>query len=117
MSPSKFSGEAGKVQPLAEQDSAKSAEASGTHGLLPASRVRFRGVCAELAGTLRGALQFIAEGSPECGFLLEHIGEQTWRVPPLMPTEPVDSFSDLGDTNFQYPEVPWYPDPPAPEWF
>jgi hypothetical protein len=23
---------------------------------------------------------------------------------------------DFGDTNFQYPEVPWYPDPPAFEF-
>ena len=45
--------------------------------------------------------------------ILEHIGEQTSRAPPLMLTDPVPSFSDLGDTNFQYPEVPWYPDPPA----
>ena len=46
--------------------------------------------------------------------ILEHIGEQTLLAPPLMLTDPVPSFSDLGDTNFQYPEVPWYPDPPAP---
>jgi hypothetical protein len=45
--------------------------------------------------------------------ILEHIGEQTSRAPPLMPTDPAPSFSDLGDTNFQYPEVPWYPDPPV----
>ena len=25
-------------------------------------------------------------------------------------TDPVPSFSDSGDTNFQYPDVPWYPD-------
>ncbi len=44
--------------------------------------------------------------------ILEHIGEQTSRAPPLMPTDPVPSFSDLGDTNFQYSEVLWYPDIP-----
>ena len=34
-------------------------------------------------------------------------------APPLTLTDPVPSFCDFGDTNFQYPEVPWYPDPPA----
>ena len=24
--------------------------------------------------------------------------------------------NNLGDMNFQYPEVPWYPDPPAPDF-
>jgi hypothetical protein len=42
--------------------------------------------------------------------ILEHIGEQTSHAPPLMLTDPVPSFSDSGDTNFQYPDVPWYPD-------
>ncbi|SVD07111.1 uncharacterized protein METZ01_LOCUS359965, partial [marine metagenome] len=28
---------------------------------------------------------------------------------------PVPSFSDFCDTNFQDPEVPWYPDPYAPD--
>ena len=42
-----------------------------------------------------------------------YIGEQTSRAPPLMPTDLVPLSCDLGDTNFQYPEVPWYPDPPA----
>ena len=37
-------------------------------------------------------------------------------VPPLTLTDPVPSFCDFGDTNFQYPEVPWYPDPPAPDF-
>ena len=45
----------------------------------------------------------------EVAKILEHIVEQTLREPPLMLTDPVPSFSDLGDTNFQYPEVPWYP--------
>ena len=45
--------------------------------------------------------------------ILEHVGEQTSRAPPLMLTDPVPSFSDLGDTNFQYSEVHWYPDPPV----
>ena len=45
--------------------------------------------------------------------ILEPIGEQTSRAPPLMLTDPVPSLSDLGDTNFQYSEVHWYPDPPA----
>ena len=45
--------------------------------------------------------------------ILEHIGEQTSCAPPLMLTDPVPSFSVLGDTNFQYSEVPWDPDPPA----
>jgi hypothetical protein len=34
-------------------------------------------------------------------------------VPPLTLTDPVPSFCDFGDTNFQYPGVPWYPDPPV----
>ena len=42
--------------------------------------------------------------------ILEHIGEQTSHAPSLMLTDPVPSFSDSGDTNFQYPDVPWYPD-------
>ena len=45
--------------------------------------------------------------------ILEHIGEQTVRAPPLTLTDPVPSFCDFGATNFQYPEVPWYPDPPV----
>ena len=49
----------------------------------------------------------------EVAKILEHVGEQTSRAPFLMLTDPVPSFSDLGDTNFQYSEVPWYPDPPA----
>ena len=32
--------------------------------------------------------------------ILEHIGEQTSRAPPLMLTDPVPSFCDFGDTNF-----------------
>jgi len=36
-----------------------SSEASGTLGLLPASRVGFRGICPELAGGLRVALRFM----------------------------------------------------------
>ena len=42
--------------------------------------------------------------------ILEHIGEQTSHTPPLMLTDSVPSFSDSGDTNFQYPDAPWYPD-------
>ena len=49
----------------------------------------------------------------EVATILKHVGEQTSRAPFLMLTDPVPSFSDLGDTNFQYSEVPWYPDPPA----
>ena len=49
----------------------------------------------------------------EVAKILEHIGEQTARVPPLTLTDPVPSFCDFGATNFQYPEVPWYPDPPV----
>ena len=58
-------------------------------------------------------IAFITD-SLEVAKILEHIGEQTSRAPTLMLTDPAPSFSDLGgDTNFQYPEVPWYPDPPA----
>jgi hypothetical protein len=52
----------------------------------------------------------------EVAKILEHIGEQTSRAPPLMPTDPVLTSCDLGDTNFQYPEVSWYPDTPAPDF-
>ena len=44
----------------------------------------------------------------EVAKILEHIGEQTSRAPPLMLTNPVPSFRELDDTNFQYPEVPLY---------
>ena len=57
-------------------------------------------------------IAFITD-SREVVKILEHIMEQTSRTPPLMLTDPVPSLSDLGDTNFQYSEVPWYPDPPA----
>ena len=57
-------------------------------------------------------IAFITD-SLEVAKILEHIGEQTSRAPPLMLTDPAPSFSDFGDTNFRYPEVPWYPDPPA----
>jgi hypothetical protein len=49
----------------------------------------------------------------EVAKILAHIGEQTARAPPLTLTDPVPSFCDFGATNFQYPEVPWYPDPPV----
>ena len=51
--------------------------------------------------------------SHEVAEILEHIGEQTAHVPPLMPTDPVPSSCDFDDTNFQHAEVAWYPDPPA----
>ena len=57
-------------------------------------------------------IAFITD-SLEVAKILEHIGEQTSRAPPLKPTDPVPSFCDFGDTNFQSPEVPLYPDPPA----
>ena len=58
-------------------------------------------------------IAFITD-SLEVAKILEHIVEQTSRAPTPMLTDPAPSFSDLGgDTNFQYPEVPWYPDPPV----
>ena len=57
-------------------------------------------------------IAFITD-SREVAKILEQIGEQASHAPPLMLTDPVPSFSELGDTNFQYSEVPWYPDPPA----
>ena len=39
--------------------------------------------------------------------ILEHICEHTSRSQSLMLTDPVPSFCDLGDSNFQYPEVAW----------
>ena len=52
----------------------------------------------------------------EVAKILEHIGEQTSRAPPLMPTDPVLPFCDFSDMNFQYPKAPWYPDPPTPDF-
>ena len=57
-------------------------------------------------------IAFITD-SHEVAKILEHNGEQTSRAPPLTPTDPVSSSCDFDDTNFQYPEVPWYPNPPA----
>jgi len=68
-------------------------------------------ICTECGEPMR-IIAFITD-QLEVAKILEHIGEQTSRAPPLMPTDPVPSFCDFGDTNFQYPEVPWYPDPPA----
>ena len=61
-------------------------------------------------------IAFITD-SHEVAKILEHIGEQTSRAPPLTPTDPVPSSCDLDDLNFQYPEVPWYPEPPAPDFY
>ena len=69
-------------------------------------------ICTECGEPMR-IIAFITD-SLDVAKILEHIGEQTSHAPPLMPTDPVLSFCDFGDTNFQYPEVPWYPDPPAP---
>ena len=66
-------------------------------------------ICTECGEPMR-IIAFITD-SLEVAKILEHIGEQTSRAPPLMPTDPVPSFCDFGDTNFQYPEVPWYPRP------
>jgi len=60
--------------------------------------------CSECGEPMR-IIAFITD-QLEVAKILEHIGEQTSRVPPLMPTDPVPSSSDFGDTNFQYPEVP-----------
>ena len=49
----------------------------------------------------------------EVAKILEHIGEQTSRAPPQMPTDPVPSSCDFGDTNCRHAEVSWYPDPPT----
>ena len=49
----------------------------------------------------------------EVAKILKHIGEQTSRAPPLMPTDPVPSSCIFDDTNFQHAEVSRYPDPPA----
>ena len=60
--------------------------------------------CSECGESIR-IIAFITDPF-EIAKILEHIGEQTSREPPLMPTNPVPSFCDLGDTNFQNPEVP-----------
>ena len=62
--------------------------------------------CSECGEPIR-IIAFITDPR-EVVTILEHIGEQTSRAPPLMLTDPVPSFSDLGDANFQYPEVHWY---------
>ena len=51
--------------------------------------------------------------SHEVAKILKHIGEQTSRAPPLMPTYPVPSSCDFGDTNCRHAQAYWYPDPPA----
>jgi len=45
--------------------------------------------------------------------ILEHIGEQTSRTPPMKPNDSVPSSCDCDDTNFQYAEVSWYLVPSA----
>ena len=67
--------------------------------------------CSECGEPMR-IIAFITD-SHEVAKILEHIGEQTSRAPPLTPTDPVPSSCDFDDTNFQYAEVSWYPDPPA----
>ena len=67
--------------------------------------------CSECGEQMR-IIAFITDPL-EVAKILEHIGEQTSRAPPLIPTDLVPSFCDFGDTNFQYPEVPLYPDPTA----
>ena len=57
-------------------------------------------------------IAFITD-SHEVAKILEYIGDQTLRPPPLMPTDPVPSSCDFDDTNFQHAEVSWYPDHPA----
>ena len=64
--------------------------------------------CSACGGSMR-IIAFITDPC-EVVKILEHIGEQTSHAPPLMLTDPVPSFSDSGDTNFQYPDVPCYPD-------
>ena len=46
----------------------------------------------------------------EVAKILEHIGEETSRAPPLTLTDPVPSFCDFVYMNFHYPEFTWYPD-------
>ena len=41
----------------------------------------------------------------EVAKILKHIGEQTSRAPPLIPTDPVPLSCDFDDTNFQHTEV------------
>jgi hypothetical protein len=67
--------------------------------------------CSECGEPMR--INAFITDSHEVAKILEHNGEQTSRAPPLTPTDPVSSSCDLDDTNFQYPEVPWYPNPPA----
>ena len=42
----------------------------------------------------------------EVAKILKHIGEQTSRAPPLMPTDPVPSSCYFDDTNCLQAEVP-----------
>ena len=60
-------------------------------------------------------MQIIAfiNDSHEVAKILKNVGEQTSRVPSLMPTDPVPSSCNFDDTNFQHAELSWYPDPPA----
>ena len=50
--------------------------------------------CSECGEPMR-IIAFITD-SREVSKILEHIGEQTSRAPPLMPADPVPSFSDFG---------------------
>ena len=70
--------------------------------------------CSECGEPMR-IISFITDPL-EVAKILEHIGKQTSRAPTMMSTDYVPSFCDFGDTNFQYPEVLWYPDPPAPDF-
>ncbi len=74
-------------------------------------RITGRLTCSKCGEPMR-IIAFITD-SHEVAKILEHNGEQTSRAPPLTPTDPVSSSCDFDDTNFQYPEVPWYPNPPA----
>ena len=49
----------------------------------------------------------------EVAKILKHIGEQTSRAPPLMPTDPVPSSCVFDNTNCRHAEDSWYPDPLA----
>ena len=57
--------------------------------------------CSECEEPMR-IIAFITDRR-EVSKILEYIGEQTSGAPPMMPTDPVLSFCDFGDTNFQYP--------------
>ena len=59
--------------------------------------------------------EIVLEGAPVTPARLQHSNWAKW-IQKIYETDSVSSFRDFGDTNFQYPEVPWYPNLPRPNY-